>query len=432
MVPEVPSASHSIPQSQAVSQTDVDGNHLLAWLEAQRQADHEQVVEFARTLEQLRDAVRDQSAMLAHLMESERRQEEDNRAAADGINQLREHIRLVQRSLADHVEATTRIEQADATERERTPRQIADLSQQVLALGRASEAANGRLLALSEEVRHLRDERAPIVHAIDELQRAQLSLQSRVGIVDDLSRRFSAFQAVAEQSDEKLRNDQGRLDNQQKLLDVRVTRDLTELRRLAEEWFTRTEERMKPLLETIKQVSVLAEYRNVVEQRHAAVLHELEQIHVEIGRLDTQNKADRSGMKRWTDNLDLLERRLDETGANVWKLGERLATTATSVDGARTDVEMLVGRLDEAERKISRFEDERQRLESSLQAVESLIHIGQKDSRDQSGNLLQHVNAEVASLRAQIDDAQRTTLEHLRGLVGVLQQQLTELESDRA
>jgi chromosome segregation ATPase len=338
----------------------------------------------------------------------------------------------VQRSLADHVEATTRIEQADSTERERTPRQIAELSQQMVALGRVFEATNGRLLALAEEVRHLRDERAPVVQAIDELQRTQLSLQSRVGIVDDLTRRFSAFQSVAEQSDEKLRNDLGRLDNLHQLLDLRVARDLAELRRVAEEWFSRTEERMKPLLEAIKQVSVMAEYRKVVEQRHAAVLKELEEIHVEISHLDTQSRADRAGMKRWTDNLDVLERRLDETGANVWKLGERFATTLSSVDGARTDLEMLVGRLDEVERKIGRFEDERQRLEASLLAVESLIHVGQKDSRDQSGSLLEHVNSEVAALRAQIDDAQRTTLDHLRGLVGVLQQQLSELESDRA
>ena len=59
---------------------------------------------------------------------------------------------------------------------------------------------------------------------------------ARESVVDELTRRHAAFQTSVEQSAEKRQGELARLDNQVKLLDVRVTRELAEIRQTTEEW----------------------------------------------------------------------------------------------------------------------------------------------------------------------------------------------------
>lgn len=419
MVPDVPSAPH--PESQ----------NLLTWLEQQRQADHERLIELNRIVEQLCDEARSQRTLLAHLGELEHSADDSRATTAEAIAQLKEHIGLVQRALAEHVEAVSRAEQVEGAQRERMLRQTAELAQQVLSLGRAADATNGRLAALIEEVRRLRDDRPALLQAVDELQRGQAALQSRVAVAEEIIRRQGAFQAVAEQSDERRRADLTRLDNQQKLLEVRLAREVGELRRSTDELVTRTDDRLKPITELARQVVGLVEGRAVVEQRLAGIAREIEQIRSEIERLEALGRTDRATTKRLSEQFEGYDRKHDEVTALLWQLGERVNTVLDRVSDLGDHLAALVTRVEATERQIALLDDERQRLDANLSRVEAALHAEQRGRGDQTDSLLAHVDAEVSSLRSQIEEIRRQAIQHVRRSVEVLQQQLSELDTDQ-
>jgi len=416
VVPDLPAASTA------------DQQRLIGWLEEQREIDHERLVELVRSVEQLKDELRDQGAMLAHLVDGSDRRVDDGHG--DALMQTRERIALIERALGDHFEAAVRAEQVQAAQSERALRQITELVQHVSALGRATDAANGRIGALAEEMRHLRDERAPLTQALDEIQRVQSNLQTRVAIADELARRYSNFQSVAEQSGDRQRTEIGRLDSQQKLLDLRLTRELADVRNLIDEWVARSDERLKPVAELVRQTAMLDEQRELSDQRVAGLTRDVATLGAEIGRLDSQSKVDRMALKRSVEASDAQSQRIDETGAAVWQLAERLSATAASLDDLRSELDLATQRIDEAERRISRLDEEQQQLQGTLSGLGAEIHSDRRDTRDQSGNLLAHVDSEVASLRVQIATVHGLAVAHLRRTVDELQQQLRELEAD--
>lgn len=418
MIPDVPSPSPS------------DTHRLIRWLEEQRQVDHERLVQLMRSTEQMQDELRDHGMTLAHLTEDAGKRDDDGRD--ETINTLGERLAVVERALAEHLDAATRLSQIQTAQRERELRQFADLSQQVDALGRTVDANSGRTGALVEELRHLRDERAPLMHAVDEIQRAQSSLQSRVTIAEEVARRFGGFQSLAEQSVERQRNDLVRLDNQQKLLDLRLTRELNDVRQIIEEWMTRGEDRLKPIAELIRQIAGLAEQGEVNTQRTASLARDVEMVSMDFDHLDAQTKIDRGALKRYSDGLEAQGHRLDEAVASLWQLSERLSTTTTNLEGLRGDVDAATQRIDAAERRIARLDEERQRLASALSEVGAELHSGQRDSRDQSGTVLFHIDSEVSSLRAEISSIRGLAVERLRRTVGELQHQLHEMEAEQA
>lgn len=414
--PDVPSASPT------------DANHLLRWLEEQRQNDHERLIQLARLVEQFRDEVRDHQAAVAHLTEVGSRLADDG--SADAITQLSDRVSTIERAVDEHFDAQARAEQVDAAQRDREIRQLADLFQRVEGIGRAADAITGRLAAIAEELRRERDARAPIDQALDEIQRAQTSLQNRLTIADEANRRFSSFQSIAEQAGDRQRDEVARVDSQQKLLDLRLTRELSDVRQAIEDWMRRGEERMKPLAELIRQIAATADRTEITAQRVASVGRDLDIVNQEIGRIDAQAKIDRAAQKRAAEAIEAQSQRVDEAYASLWHLNERITNVATSVDDLRTDLETATQRIDEAERRIGRLDDERLRLDAALTEVGSAVHLGQRDSRDQSGSLRSHFDSEVAALRAEIAGLRAVATDRLRRTVDELQQQLREMESE--
>ncbi|MGH2458185.1 MAG: hypothetical protein ACRDIY_04890 [Chloroflexota bacterium] len=412
------------------SASPTDANHLLHWLEEQRQNDHERLTQLARVVAQLLDDVRDQGAAVAHLTEVGGRLADDG--SADAITQLSDLISTIERSVDEHFDAQARADQVDGAQRDRELRQLADLFQRVEGLGRGADAISGRLAALAEELRHERDARPPIAQALDEIQRAQASVQNRLTIADEANRRFSGFQSIAEQAVERQRNEFVRVDSQQKLLDLRLTRELSDVRQAIEDWMRRGEERMKPLAELIRQIAATTDRTEITAQRVASVGRDLDVVNQEIGRIDAQAKIDRATQKRSAEAIEAQSQRIDEAYASLWHLNERITNVATSLEGLRTDVEAATQRIDEAERRIGRLDDGRQRLDAALTEVGSAIHLGQRDSRDQSGSLRSHVDSEFVALRAEIAELRAVATDRLRRTVDELQQQLREMESESA
>lgn len=406
-----------------------DTDHLIRWLEEQRQNDHERVSQLVQLVEQMRDELHDHRAALEHLTEVGNRLADDS--SAEAIAQLTDRVATIERAVDEHFDTQAHAEQVQGAQRDRELRQLVDIFQRVEGMGRTVDAMAGRIAALAEELRHERDARAPIAQVLDETLRAQTSLQNRLAIADENNRRFSNFQSIAEQVGEKQHDEIVRLDNQQKLLDLRHSRELTDIRQVIEDWMRRGEERMKPLSELIRQIAAATDRTEITAQRVASVGRDLDVVNQEIGRIDAQAKIDRAAQKRSAEAIEAQSQRVDEAYASLWHLNERITNVAASVDDLRTDIETATQRIDEAERRIGRLDDERLRLDSALTEIGSVVHVGQRDSRDQSGSLRSHIDSEAASLRAEIAGLRALSTDRLRRTVEELQQQLREMESER-
>lgn len=413
--------------AEVPSTPETEIQRMINWLEEQRRADHDRLVQLARGLEQLHEDLRDQRQMLQHLMEVDSNRADDTYAEA--LNQLRDHVALLEHSLQEHVESSARSEQLQTTQRERDLRQFSDLAQQVIALSRTSEATTGRMAAFAEEVKRLRDERSLLAQAVDELQRSQAALQNRVGVADEVARRYATFQSVTEQTSERQRNDLARLDSQLKLLELRVTRELTEIRHATDELATRSEERLRPIVDLTRQVSALIEQSDASDNRITGLIRDVEAMNVEIGRIDAQGKVDRGTLKRLSEAIESQNQHVDAVSALAWQLVERVDAVNTSVEDLRSELDAAARRMEELERRVTRLDEERMRLDAALGEVARELRFDHRGIADDSGRLADRLHTDVASLRSQIDAINRLAIDHLRRTVDELQQQLRELES---
>jgi hypothetical protein len=416
--------------AEVSSTTESDTQRLIIWLEEQRRADHDRLVQLTRVVEQLRDELREHGAVVAQLVENESKREDA--ALADAINQLRDHLALVERSVDDHIDASHRSEQMQTAERERDLRQLSDLAQQVIALNRASEAMSGRMAAFAEEMKRSRDEHALLGQLVDELQRTQAALQNRVAVADEVARRFTMFQSVSEQTSERQQNDLARLDSQFKLLDLRFTRELTEIRHSTDELIARSEERLRPIADLTRQVSMLVEHGDAVDHRIDGLVRDVETMNVDLGRIDAQGKVDRGTLKRLSEAIEAQNQHVDGVSALAWQLVERVDSVTTGFEDLRIELDAIARRIEEFERRLVRLEEERLRLGSELAEVTRALRADHRDAGSEPLPLADRVSSDIASLRSQVQVIQGLAIQHLRRTVEELQQQLRELEAHQS
>lgn len=406
---------------------ETDTQRQINWLEEQRHADHERLVQMVRALEELREEVRDQGQVLAQLVESVASRADD--AYGEAIDQLRDHVALVEGSLQDHVDASTRAEQIHSAQHERELRQFTDLAQQVIALGRTSDATTGRMAAFAEEVKRLRDDQALLAQSLDAMERTQAALQNRVAVADELARRYASFQSLSEQTSERQRSDLARLDSQLKLLELRVTRELTEIRHNTDELATRSEERLRPVVDLTRQVNALIEQCDASDHRLVGLIRDVEAMNVELGRIDAQGKVDRGTLKRLGEAIESQVQHVEGISALAWQLVERVDAVNMSVEGLRSELDAATRRIEEAERRVTRLDEERLRLDAVLAEVARELRVDHRDTTDDSGRVVDRVKSDVAVLRSQVDAMHRLAIQHLQRTVDELQQQLRELEA---
>lgn len=349
--------------------------------------------------------------------------------AIDPIHQLREHLLLVEQSLDEHVSAGVRTEQLESVQRERDRRLLAELTQQVSSLSQSVDATAGRALALAEEVRRERESRAPLALAIEDLQRTQIALQGRIGLIDEVARRYQAIVTNLEQAGEKRQSDLARVDNAVKLLDLKVTRELAEIRRVADEWVTEARDQLKQVGGLAKLVTALGDDRQGFIDQLAGTRDDIGQLAAELGQLGGEVKANRADFDRFHDDTTDLSRRIDTTATAVYHISDRFDSINGRLDAIRSEIRGLVQNHDELVHRIVRDEEHHARLEQRVDLLANERRGQERDAREQVDAIARRVDLETAELRARTERQHHQAIERLRKIIIGLQEQLAELEA---
>jgi chromosome segregation ATPase len=394
----------------------------VALLHEQRERDRELIGQLIEVIGRLQTEVREQRVAIGQVADSVPER------ANEAVGYVRERLGQIERQIEDHVESQDRTEQVAASLREKELRQVGEIAQQVEHLERASEASNGRMLALAEEIRREREGRPPLVHAMDELQRGQTALQSRIVVLDEITKRYTSFQSTVEQGIEQRRDEIARVENQLKLLDLRLSRELAEFRGGVEEWVGVASDQLKGIGVLNRHVGALADQRDSINQRLNELGQQDDRLAGEISRLEAQVKQDGLAYGRLAEASETLSRRLDAAGATSYQLGERIGTLSGEIEEVRVMARDVTQRLDELGRRFGWADGERQRLETGMSTIENVLRTEERELRERVESLQRHVDVAVATLVAQFETRQRVTVDHLRRMVGELQIQLRELE----
>lgn len=349
--------------------------------------------------------------------------------AIDPLHQLREHLLLVEQSLDEHVAAGLRAEQLESVQRERDRRLLAELAQQVGLLSQSIDATASRALALAEELRREREMRTPLAQAIEDLQRAQLALHGRVGLIDEVARRYQAITTSLEQSSEKRQADIARVDNAVKLLDLKVTREIAEIRRVADEWLVEAKDQIKQVGGLAKLVTALGDDRQGLVDQLSGTREDLGGLAAELGKLEGEVKANRADFDRFHDDTSDLVRRIDSTATAVYHISDRFDSINGRLDAIRSEIRGLVQNLDELGHRLGRDEEHQSRLEQRVDGLASERRGQERDAREQVDAIARRLDLETADLRLRSEQHHRQTIERLRKIIISLQEQLGELEA---
>jgi chromosome segregation ATPase len=404
---------------------------LVEWLDEQRQLDHERLIQLARVVDQMRTSVRDQAATLTHVESTASSRGPADGRSGDEIGKVADRLVLVERTLSEHIESQSRMLQAEAALHDRERRQFAELTLQVEALARTIESTNGRALAVAEEVRHERDARAPLVQSIDELERGAAAVTSRIGALDQMVRRLNNLQSVFEQTEDKRWSDLSRIDQQTKLLDLRLGRELVEIRKFVDDSRATADEALKPVDLLQRMVNQLVQDLEVLQTRVVGLGQAVDELADRISVAESQARSDRSVVDRLGEALEQLSRRLETSGGNIWQLGERLGTIADDLNRLRGETRGIREQSDGLIRRLERGDDERRRIDGVSVALEAEIDSVRKVASDEVVRLRERFELELEAIAAKLDARRRVGIDHLRRTIDELSEQFRELETEK-
>jgi chromosome segregation ATPase len=345
------------------------------------------------------------------------------------LDRLAEQVVLLERAFEEHAAAQLRSSQAEAAQRDRERRTLAELVHRVDSLGRDFELANSRIQALVEEVRRERDARPPLVQGIDDLQHQQATLNSRIGALDQATRRLGTVQSATDQNAERLAGGITRLDDQVKLIDLKLTRELAELRQGMEAWRVHGEETIKPVAPLMKQVTALADQCAALGDRLNQTRQATERVAEEIARVEAQVKSTRQEIGQVIAAGEATARRGEANGAATWQLGTRIDGVVEEVQRVSIELRGVAERIDALVQRIGADEEERRRLESEIGTLADEQRAARRASVEQAEGLGARLAQDLANLAKQSEGWHRQAIDHLRRTTEALQQQLHELEA---
>lgn len=407
-----------------------DYDQAIDWLVEQRREDHERLQKLARFVEGLGVEVREHAAMLARgAVDPTPEPASESRILEETVRHLIEQVARIDRGFEEHVTNQTRQTQADASQRDRERRAFGEVAQLVEALGRSMEGSTSRIAALAEEIRRERDSRAPLVQGQEEIQRAVAALGSRLSVNDEQIRRSNASQAVVEQGHDRQRNEVNRISGAVQILDLRLTRELAELRQQVEQWRDQAVEQVKPVGGLARQVVTLAEQREAAEQRLVQHQLGLDTLRDELARLEAIVRTDRAAFSRMAEAAESQARRAEDSGGAIWQLGERMNGLADRITLVAKEIESFSRGLDELVRRVSWVDDERRRVEADLTALATTIRAQHTVMVERADRIEGRLAVEVRTLAEQAESRQRLVTEHLRRTVDELALQLAERDS---
>jgi chromosome segregation ATPase len=330
----------------------------------------------------------------------------------------------------EHIARQTQSTQAEAASRERDRRQLAELTQQIDQLSRALGLATSRVSALAEEIRHERDSRPPVLKEIEEIQRVQTGVATRIGSMEQMVRRMSASISVVEASDEKQRADLARVDNQVKLVDLRVTREFAEIQTGIAEWKTRFDEQTKPVDGLNRLVDQLVDQRESVQARINVIGEGVDRLSRDLIALETQAKSDRAAIQRGAESVDALTRRLEATGGTIWQAGERISGLAEQLDQLRLEIRNVDDAVDTVRRQAKMTDDNLHLVEATQLTFALDLRTLRTDARGWSDVIEQRLDGETTAIVSRAESRYRRSVEQLRRSADEINQQVRELEAD--
>jgi chromosome segregation ATPase len=348
----------------------------VEWIEEQQKADREQVARGVDQLEKVGLLARE-LATRTEALENERGQVRalGSRVVAleDTSASLREAAADIKQSLESlHKQAEHQV-LLRSTEMEHDRRGVAEIAQQANDLRRQQEALQSRIQVISEELRRDRASADQIPSSLDGLSRQIASLVSRAQQLEDYRRRTDDQAATLSQNDEQARADIAKLDNWQRLADVRWNRLSNELQEQAQVAKHQLDEQSKPVQQVgrlVKQVqeetagvaALLQDLRKRVDDQFVAQ----EKVAGQIGVL-------REGLARIDQTLESQRRRSDEFAASDFRLDEALQrAAAVSVDLGKR-LEILDTRIEGVASQVRIVESQRQRDEQGLTTLQQQV-----------------------------------------------------------
>jgi chromosome segregation ATPase len=401
----------------------------VEWIEEQQKADREQITRGVDQVDKLGQLARE-LATRTEALEDERGQVRTlgSRVLAleDTAAGLREAAADLKRSLESLNKQGEHQILLRSAEIEHDRRGVADLTQQTGDLRRQQESLLSRIQAISEETRRDRTSADQVPVSLDALSRQIASLVSRAQQLEDYRRRADDQVASFAQSGEQVRADIAKLDNWQRLADVRWTRFSGELQEQAQAVKHQIEEQAKP----VQQVARLVKQ---VQEESAGVVVQLQDLRKRVDdQLIAQEKVAgqvgvlREGLARVEQTLESQRRRSDEYAANIFRLDEALQrAAAVSVDlGHRLEEQDT--RIEGVAGQLRIVESQRQRDEQGLAVLQTQVRELRLSFAEELAAIREQCAADVRLLNQRVAAIGQVALRQREKVLSAAQQEVEE------
>ncbi len=373
-----------MPQGDRVDQAPPE--RAAQWVEEQRRLERDQAGSSGRELERLAQHGRDLEARVG-LLEAELAQQRSMparlSAIEDALRQAHEAMASLQQQVAENREQTEHQTLLRTAEAERDRRALAELGQRLTELQRAGDGALGRIQALAEEAKRDRASVAQAAAGLDGLASRQLALGSRIQQVEEMAKRTDGQLAAAQQRDEQVRAELARLDNWQRLADVRWNRQVGEWQQQLQTWKAQVEEVGKPIQQLIRQAARLQSDLEALAAQLAEHQKRIDEQSVALQRLDGMLAIIRESGSRLEQGVEAQRRRADEQSASLFRLEERLQSEAGQVADLARRIDAQDARIEETRSLIRAVDTHRERIEGGVAATQRQLAEARADLAQQ-------------------------------------------------
>ena len=401
----------------------------VEWLEEQQKSDREQIALGLDQAERLGQLTRELTSRLDAL-EGERGQHRALGARVLGLEDAASGLREAAAELRQSIEVLQKQSEHQillrSAEVEHERRGSSELAQQVGDLRRQNESLQSRLQATAEELRRDRAAADQFPVALDAVTRQIASLVSRTQQLEDYRRRADDQASILLTAGEQVRGDVTKLDNWQRLADVRWTRLNSELQEQAQSIKHQVEEQAKP----VQQIGRLAKQVQEEVAGHSAQFQDLrkrmDEQFVSLERLGGQIGTLREGATRIEQAIEAQRRRIDEQAASLFRLDEAQQRSVAATTDLAGRLELLDTRIDGVLSQVRVVESQRQRDEQGLGVQQQLLRELRLSFAEELATTRAQIAAEIRSLSQRVGLIGQAELHQRQRVLSAAQQDVEE------
>lgn len=347
-------------------------------------------------------------------------------AVEDALREMRESLLGLQQQLAASQEQSARQALVRAAEADRDRKTLTELEQQVAELRRLGEANHGRILLAGEEAKRDRALLADLPRAIEDLSRRHSSQVGRVQQLEEQGKRTDGRLADVDQRDGQLRAELARLDNWQRLADVRWSRQLGEWQQQITAWKEQADGQSRQIQQLTRQVTraqddLQALFSQVTEHQKA-IGDQVAALQRAYGLLT----AAREGSIRSEQAIDTQRRRVDELVAGHFRLEERLQSDIAQLGDLMRRVDGHDVRLEEIANLVQGLDTQRQRTEHDIAAVQQQLRQFRSELGERASALWEQLLADRQMIATRLAELGRILLEQRQRYLAAIQQEIAE------